>query len=122
MSQARGGYETNNLSVLAASILIDNYNEVETYVKEIQKGLNFFKSKLKKLNLKYIGGTFGNYIFVEFSSKNQANLILRKLSLNKIYVRNGWPKPYDNGLLISGANKNTMTKISKVLEKNILNE
>ena len=116
LSKVRGGYETNNLSILAASALIDNYKQVSKYVNDIKSGLKFFQTKLKKLGLTYVGGNHGNYIFVNFKSKTQASLIYNKLKKNKIYVRNGWPKPYDSGLLISGSNKKIMNEVSKVFE------
>ena len=122
IAKTRGGYETNNLSVIASSVLIDNYNEVENYVFEVKEGIKYLKFKLDKLNIKYIGGDNGNYIFIILKNKKTAESILKLLITKKIFIRGGWPKPYDNGLLISGAPVNILKKFYKNFEKIILNE
>ncbi len=122
LSKVRGGYETNNLSVLAASVLIDNYHQVIKYVDDIKNGMKFFQKKLKKIGIPYVGGNHGNYIFVSLKNKTEASKIYNELKYYKIYVRSGWPKPYDNGLLISGSNIKIMKDVSKVFENFFYNE
>lgn len=108
VSKFRSGYETNTLSVSIASVLMSNYGKVLENVKIIKNGILFLKSNLKKNNIYFTGGNKGNFLFIHLNSEVAAKKIYKELKKNKIYIRIGWPKPFNSGLSVTGAPINIM--------------
>ena len=108
VSKTRTGYETNSISMEIATFFIDNYDYILDYVKQVTLGLQYIKTKLNDLNIEYNGGDTGNFIYVNMKSADLANAIVESLRHENIYVRGGWPKPYDTGFTITGAPQDMM--------------
>ena len=71
---------------------------------------------MKSLNIKTVGGDYGNYIFIDFQNKIKCKYISKELFNQKIVVRSNWPKPFDTGILVSGTSiKNTNIFLKKLL-------
>ena len=103
ISKTRTGYETNSISIEIVSFFIDNYQVIKKYQKSVQSGLAYLKDKLSKNNIENNGGLNSNFIFVNLKNNIKKKKIINNLKLKKIYVRGNWPKPFDKGILISGA-------------------
>jgi len=108
VSKTRSGYETNSISMEIAIFFIENYDLILNYVSEVKIGLKFLKEKLANLNIEFNGGEAGNYIYIDLKNEKNADQMVKKLSKKDIYVRGGWPKPYNTGFSITGAPKNIM--------------
>lgn len=102
VSKIRGGYESNTLSLEIASFFIDNYKIIKNQIKRIKEGFFYLKKNLKKEKIDFIGGTHGNYIFIDFKNKKKASFIVNFLKNNKIIVRSNWTKPFDRGFSFAG--------------------
>ena len=108
VSKTRTGYESNSVSIGIASFFIDHYGIVSEYVQEVKKGLSFLKSKLDHFGIEYNGGDIGNFIFINLNNSVLAQKIVRSLIQKNIYVRGGWPAPFDGGISVTGAPKHLM--------------
>ena len=117
ISKIRTGYETNSLSIEAASFFLDNYNLVNDYIDEIKLSINQLKLRLKSLGIESIGGKYSNYLFINLKKKYLANKITYKLEKNGIYVRSKWSKPFDKGILVSGSSKKNLSKFFQQFKK-----
>ena len=113
IAKFRGGYETNSTSITIASFFIDNKREVLKYIQEVKRGFRLFKKLLKLNHLSFVGGNNGNFIYVILKNKKVANTIINKLKAKRILVRGDWPKPYDNGILVTGTTYNNFKKFIK---------
>ena len=108
ISKTRTGYETNSLSLAIAEYFIKNYKLVKKYVESVRDGLHYLKNELDKIGVEYNGGINGNYLFINLKSKKISQEIILRLKKDNIYVRGNWPKPFNNGILVSGAPKKIM--------------
>ena len=93
-----------------ASFFIDHFYLIEGYINEVKEGFEYLKEYLDKFNLTYVGGTEGNFLFVELGNKDNVNELTAKLKERDIYIRNGWPAPFDTGFAITGAPVKVMEK------------
>lgn len=108
VSKIRSGYETNTVSSEIASFFIDNYKIIVKNINKVKQGLRYIKNNLNKVNIEYNGGKTGNYIFINFKNKKLNSIIVKKLKEKKIYVRSGWPSPFDSGFCLSGSSEKNM--------------
>lgn len=113
ISKMRTGYEANSTSLSIATYFINHYSIIEEYIKSIKKGLIYLQFELTKINVNHIGGSNGNYIYIYFKNKKIAQYFHKELQKRKFFVRGNWPKPFENGILVSGAPKNIMIKFYK---------
>jgi len=117
VSKTRPGYEINSLSIEIVSFFIERFYLVEEYIQQVKDGFVYLKNELTKMGLDYNGGNEGNFLYVDFKEKQISLQLLNRLRDKKIYIRGGWPRPYDTGLSISGAPKNVMEKFFKEFSK-----
>ena len=108
VSKTRTGYESNSISMAIASFFIDHYDVILDFVKEVKDGLRYLKRELEKLGIEYNGGETGNFIYVNLRDVELANVIVQRLKDRQIYVRGGWPEPFDAGFSVTGAPKKIM--------------
>ena len=101
-SSTKGGYETNMLSAHAIHFVLDNYKITQNYIKDVRNGLNYLKKQLKKIKIKFYGGTNSNFIFINLNNRLLAKKIFNKLKKEKIIVRYGYNDPFDKGILLTG--------------------
>lgn len=116
LSNNRVGYEANSLTIAASNVFLKDKNYLKKYTSEIKSSLLLIKNKMKSLNIKTVGGDYGNYIFIDFQNKIKCKYISKELFNQKIVVRSNWPKPFDTGILVSGTSiKNTNIFLKKLL-------
>ena len=108
VSKTRTGYESNSFSMEIASFFIDHYDVILNFVEEVKDGLRYLKRELDKLSIEYNGGETGNFIYVNLGNTELANDIVRRLKDRQIYIRGGWPEPFDAGFSVTGAPKEIM--------------
>lgn len=113
----KGGYETNTLSASAAEFIIKNNNIVKDYVKGVKLGIKYFKKELSKMNLTSFGGVNGNFALIQFDRKNIAKKVYKKLIQNKISVRYGFKKLFENSILVTLGPLKEMKLFIKTLKK-----
>ena len=101
-SSTKGGYETNMLSAHAIHFALDNHQITKNYIKDVRNGLNYLKKQLKKMKIKFHGGTNSNFIFIDLNDRFFAKKIFNKLKKQKIIVRYGYKYPFDKGILLTG--------------------
>ncbi|MCM8790605.1 MAG: histidinol-phosphate aminotransferase family protein [Candidatus Omnitrophica bacterium] len=103
VSKTRTGYETNTLSMAVAGYFLENYHIVKNYVKDIRDGLEYLKGELDALGVEHNGGEASNFLYIEMHSKKRSADVVEGLRLRKVYVRGGWPAPYDTGFSVTAA-------------------
>jgi len=105
ISKTRTGYETNSVSMAIASYFIKNYHIIDEYINDVREGINFLRHELNKMMIEFNGGTNSNYIFINLNNRVKTKKIIKGLKEANIFVRGNWPKPFDEGFLVSGAPK-----------------
>jgi histidinol-phosphate aminotransferase len=113
----KGGYETNILSASTAEFILKNNHIVKDYVKSIKLGFKYFKKELEKMNLTSFGGINGNFALIQFDKKNIAKAVYKKLVQNKISVRYGFDKIFENSILVTLGPLKEMKLFIKTLKK-----
>ena len=108
VSKTRAGYEINSVSIEISSFFIERYHLIEDYIQQVKEGFVYLKSELSKLGLEHNGGNEGNFLYVNFGDEQLSHKLVQGLREKKIYIRGGWPVPYETGVSISGAPKNIM--------------
>ncbi len=108
ISKTRTGYETNSISQAVATFFIDNYNVIDEYINEVKLGLNYLKEKLQQSNIEFASGEAGNFLFINLKDRKLSEGIVQFLNKKNIYIRGGWPKPFDQGFSVTGAPISTM--------------
>ena len=73
------------------------------------------------LGLEHNGGNEGNFLYVNLRDEELSQKLVHKLREKKIYIRGGWPKPYETGVSISAAPKNIIKNFFKEFSKVYLN-
>ena len=117
VSKVRGGYETNILAMEVGSFFIDNYNIILNQIKIVKKGFKFLVSQLKKSKIEHNGAVHGNYIFINLKSKKKSLFVTDFLKQKRIFVRTGWPSPFNQGFSLTGADIKIMKKFFYVFQK-----
>ncbi len=103
LSKTRSGYETNALSAEAALFFMENDHLVREYVAAVKDGLALVKGELSGLGLAYSGGDTSNFLYVAMDGADSARGLAARLKARGIYIRQGWPAPFDAGFSITGA-------------------
>mgnify|MGYP001181569478 CR=1 FL=1 len=117
ISKTRTGYESNSLSIAVASYFIKNQSITKNYIKDVKEGMKFLRKGLKEMKLDYSGGLNSNYIYVNLGCQKITKTVTRDLRKLKIFVRDGWEKPFNTGFLVSGGPKNEMITFFTAFKK-----
>lgn len=83
-------YEVNSIGVLFASELLDNWSEVENYIRSNEEGKHYLLHELKKLSFPTID-TLANFIHVNFGEHKDN--IHRKFEREGVLVRGSLAVP-----------------------------
>ena len=121
VSKTRTGYEINSVSMGICTFFIERFHLIQDYIQQIKEGLVYLKSELNKLGLEHNGGNEGNFLYVNFRDEQLSHKLVHKLREKKIYIRGGWPVPYETGVSISAAPKNITENFFKEFSKVYLN-
>ncbi len=103
VSRIRTGYETNTLSMEVVSYFLENYRHVEGYIEQVKDGFVYLKERLDEVGLEHDGGRCGNFLYVNLRNPEIIPALARDLRARDIYIREGWPAPFDGGFSITGA-------------------
>ena len=107
-------YEVNSIALLFAEAVLDNWEEVESYIKETIEGKDYLIKELQRLGFSYVD-TRANFIHIDFKNKKKA--AQRLFEQRRIKVRGGLNLPGFEGFLrITLGPKPAMNKFVKVLE------
>ncbi len=119
VSKIRTGYESNTASIAIASLFMDNYNLVESYIGDIKNGLSFLKRELKKMGFDHNGGNASNFLFIRLGSPDIARSVAAALAKRRIFIRAGWPEPFSDGISVTAAPADVMRTFVKELSQAI---
>ncbi len=121
LNKTRIAHESNSLSIAVADYLIDNFANIEKQCLEIVKTRKYLQKELLKLDIKS-RGIKGNFLLIIFKNNTEASKIVKKLLLNKIYVKGPWQKPWNNAVTITIGSKKKMdiflNNIKKIIKVN----
>ena len=110
ISNTKGGYETNSLSAKAVHFVLDHHKLTMRYVKDVKKGFTILKKSLDKKKINYLGGVNSNFIFIDLKNSTLSKKIFKRLQQKKIMVRQGYVKPFNKGILLTGCPPKQMRK------------
>lgn len=107
-------YEVNSVALLFAGAVLDNWDEVTSYIEETNAGKAYLMKELSRLNFFYID-TYANFIHVDFKRKRE---LAKELFEEKgVGVRSGLDLPgFENFLRITLGPKPAMKKFVRILE------
>ena len=97
-----------NRSQAYIGVLIDDL--ITKYIKEVKLGLKIFRQKLKRKNIQFVGGLNSCFIFLNLKNQKVYKMTINQLKKENIYVRGGWPEPYNNYILVSGSTLENFNK------------
>lgn len=117
VSKTRTGYETNSLSVATASFFMDNYRLVERYIADVKSGISYLKCEFNRLGLRHRGGDASNFIYVELRDGQTAGRLADMLKKKNIYIRAGWPEPFEAGFSVTAGPTAIMKCFVRELEE-----
>ncbi len=117
VSKTRTGYETNSLSVATASFFIDNYSLVEQYITDVKSGISYLRREFNRLGLRHTGGDASNFIYVELRDARIAGRLADMLKKKNVYIRIGWPEPFEAGFSVTAGPTDIMKRFVKELEE-----
>ena len=118
LNSYRLSYESNLLSDTVLIYFIENIKLVQTYIKKVIQGRNYFKKNIIKLGIKVIGGK-SNFLLIKFKTNLVAKRIYSILLRKKIYVKGNYSKPLDDCILLTCGPISTMRKVLNVIKNNI---
>ena len=120
VSKFRSGYECNTLSAAISQLFIDNFHIVKNYITDIKNGSKYLKNELDKLSIDHTGGNYGNFVYIDLKSFSKNNKIINYLKKKNIYVRGGWPPPFDKGFSLTISSKKIMKIFVREFRKAII--
>ena len=111
----RLAYETNIFSSIICEYFIKNFKIVKAYNREIIKSREWLKNTLikKKIECRAINSM---QLMIRLN-KQKIRSIVTKLNKRKIYIKGPLPKPFDDVIVVTIGNKNTMLNFYKNLLK-----
>ena len=117
ISKTRAGYESNVASMTIVSFFMNHYGVILKQIKLVKLGLKYLRSRLNKDQIEFNGGLNGNYIYINLKSEKKTRSVINYLRRKKIFVRGGWPNPFNKGFSVTGAEKKIMIKFYKSFSK-----
>lgn len=106
----RLSYESNYLTDKVVEFFIKNFNQVKDYITRVVKGRNYLSKELKKINIQVIGGN-GNFLLINFNSKELLDKVLNVFTKEKIYVKANYQGELANCILVTCGPINIMKKL-----------
>ncbi len=118
LNSYRLSYESNYLTDSVVNYFIKNISLVKGYIKKINKGRDYFKKELKKMNFDVIGGE-SNFLLIDFKNNLIKEKILKNFSTNKIYVKFNYKGDLSSCILVTCGTVDTMKKILKIIRSTL---
>lgn len=112
----RLSYESNFLTDHVVKFFIKNSNYINSYITRINKGRDFLKKELKKLNFEVYGGQ-ANFLLINFKNDLLKDKIVKSLNKNKIYTKSNYINELSSCILVTCGFRNTMNKLLKIIKK-----
>ena len=118
LSKARIAHELSSFSIAAAEYLLDNYQIVKKYLRNIIRSRNYTFKKLKSLKANIeVRTKHGNYILINLKSNKKAIAVVKKLKKKLIYVKGPYLKPWDSCICITVGPRESMTRFLNNFKK-----
>ena len=112
----RLSYESNFLTDHVVKFFIKNSNYINSYITRINKGRDFLKKELQKLNFEVYGGQ-ANFLLINFKNDLLKDKIVKSLNKNKIYTKSNYINELSSCILVTCGFRNTMNKLLKIVKK-----
>ena len=106
----RLSYESNYLTDKVVEFFIKNFAQVKSYITRVVRGRNYLSKELRKINIQVIGGT-GNFLLINFNSKELLDKVLNIFMKEKIYVKANYQGELANCILVTCGPLNVMKKL-----------
>tara|TARA_B100000519_G_scaffold201971_2_gene218982 strand:+ start:937 stop:2025 length:1089 start_codon:yes stop_codon:yes gene_type:complete len=118
-SKTRFAYESNSLSDAVGEYLLDNLDIVNDYIKKVHEGRNYLKSELSKLGLN-CNGNVGNYLLIDFGSKEKCKYYASELEERKIHVKANYSDEWGKYMLVTLGPKETLVPFIDVIKSSFI--
>ena len=100
ISKTRFAHEANALNTAVVEYLLDNYEIVDAYIKQVIESRNSLREKIRAIGLNCFGEK-ANYLLIDLVSNEACKNVERFLKENLIYVKANFPSPWDQYILIT---------------------
>jgi histidinol-phosphate aminotransferase len=109
LAKTRLAHESNALGNAVAEHLLDNYQMVEKYLREVCAARDQMKNILAGLGIP-AHGTVGSCLLLDLGSQTRARAYVAALRADAIYVKGPWAAPWDRYVTISLGPLEVMTR------------
>lgn len=114
LSSRRFAHETNYLTIQIAIWAIDNIDIFKDYNNEVIEAREWLKNNLKELGFD-VHGSQSNSLLLNCKTVLNSTKVALELKKKGYLVKSNIPKPFDDCLLITIGNKNTMSCFYDIL-------
>ena len=114
-SKTRFAHEANALNTAVAEYMLDHYEIVDSYIKQVIESRDSLKEKIRSLGIKCYGKK-ANFILIDLVSSDICRQTEAFLKENFIYVKSNFPKPWDKYILITVGPEHLMDRFFQKLK------
>jgi histidinol-phosphate aminotransferase len=100
LAKTRFAHESNALTNAVAEHLLDNYEMVENYNKQVIEARNQLQKDLRDLGITSHGRN-GNFLLLDLENADRAKEYVSVLKAQNIYVKGPWASPWDRYITIT---------------------
>jgi histidinol-phosphate/aromatic aminotransferase/cobyric acid decarboxylase-like protein len=122
VSAIRLAHEANGLTYHVGSKLLDHYDSyISESIAHVCEGRDFFRDQCTAFGLS-AWGQVGNYVLVDFGSKERADLITDELDKNDVLVRGRQPNNLESCIMITCGPIYIMENVFHLIQKILAKE
>ena len=112
LEKTRYMVEANTLSMKSAEYLLDNMHFVYDYVKTVKNSQRYLKEMLDSLDIKSLGSN-ASFVFIDIETEDRREQLISYLKTKNIYVRGGFPVPWNTFIRVSVGTMDKMELFAK---------
>jgi len=116
LTKTRPAHESNSLRNSVGEYLLDHYDVVDEYVKEVIEGRTYVKEELAKLGIKS-NGEVSNYLLIDLTSPEMCQQAVSFFAEKLIYVKGNFTNPWDKYISITVGPKEIMARFIYVMKE-----
>jgi histidinol-phosphate/aromatic aminotransferase/cobyric acid decarboxylase-like protein len=79
--------------------------------------LVYLKNEVRKLGFGSNGAETSNFLYIDIGDKDTVKQVVSSLARKGVFVRGTWPKPYDKGIVVTGAPRREMSRFLSEFKK-----
>jgi len=117
LSKTRSLVESNGISMAIGEYMLKNLNIMKEYVKGLNEGRDYVKSKLTAMGLKFHGGDNTNGMLIFLKNRSETEDLLSYLKTRDIYVRGSFGPPIEDCIRLTLGPKGAMEKFIEALSE-----